>query len=182
MTSEPVPEVVTVYHFRFHAHFRELVDTFTDVHKAQRQFFEVSSDVRYMTHDFRGVHRGTAAQRDDSRPAWKELAASALLPCAQRSESGRLQLKKTSVSTPAAFSTEDLVCIAVAEQEAVSHDERTFGTISNHFIQRDGQRATAEADRFRKFVPQHVFSSLSNGFLVDQGVSTNCFRDGVTTP
>ncbi|MDI5058177.1 hypothetical protein MJL65_16405, partial [Salmonella enterica subsp. enterica serovar Montevideo] len=29
------------------------------------------------------------------------------------------------------------------EQEAVSHDERTFVAISNHFIQRDGQRATA---------------------------------------
>ena len=31
-------------------------------------------------------------------------------------------------------------------------------------------------------MPQHVFSSLSNGFLVDQVFRTNVFRDGVTTP
>ena len=31
-------------------------------------------------------------------------------------------------------------------------------------------------------MPQHVFSSLSNGFLVDQVLRTNVFRDGVTTP
>ncbi|CZW08214.1 Uncharacterised protein [Enterobacter asburiae] len=31
-------------------------------------------------------------------------------------------------------------------------------------------------------MPQHVFSSLSNGFLVDQVFWTNVFRDGVTTP
>src|SRR5690606_3607887 len=44
----------------------------------------------------------------------------------------------------------DLICVAVVEEETVSHDERTFVAISNHFIQRDWQRATAEVDRFRK--------------------------------
>ena len=67
-----------------------------------------------------------------------------------------------------------LISIAIVEQEAVSHDERTFVAISNHFIQRDWQGATAEVDRFRKFVPQHVFSSLSNGFLVDQIGRASC--------
>ena len=53
-------------HLGFDAHFRELVDTFTDIHKAQGQFFEVGFRMFvHDPHDFRRIHRGTAAQRDD---------------------------------------------------------------------------------------------------------------------
>nr|WP_241967328.1 hypothetical protein [Salmonella enterica] len=169
-------------HFRFHAHFRELVDTFTDVHKAQRQFFEVSFRMFvHDPHDFRGVHRGTTAQRDDYVRFEGVRQLSAFAHNAQ-SRVGFNFEEDFGFNASRFQHRGDLVCIAVVEQEAVSHDERTFVAISNHFIQRDGQRATAEVDRFRKFVPQHVFSSLSNGFLVDQVFRTNVFRDGVTTP
>ncbi|VXG76471.1 hypothetical protein CDS [Salmonella enterica subsp. enterica serovar Derby] len=132
-------------------------------------------------HDFRGVHRGTTAQRDNH--VWFEGVSQLSAFANNGKRRVGFNFEEDFGFNASRFQHRgDLVCIAVVEQEAVSHDERTFVAISNHFIQRDGQRTTAEVDRFRKFVPQHVFSSLSNGFLVDQVFRTNVFRDGVTTP
>ncbi|MNV08874.1 hypothetical protein D3C71_993510 [compost metagenome] len=132
-------------------------------------------------HNFRGIHWGTATQRDDH--VWFE-GVSQLSTFANNAQGWvSFNFEEDFSFNACCFKNRgDLVRIAVVEQETVSHDERTFVAISNHFIQRDWQGATAEVDRFRKFVPQHVFSSLSNGFLVDQVLRTNVFRDGVTTP
>ncbi|SAD43259.1 Uncharacterised protein [Enterobacter hormaechei] len=132
-------------------------------------------------HNFRGVHWGTATQCDDHIRFEGVRQFSAFTYNAQGWVS--FNFKEDFSFDASRFQNRgDLVCIAIVEQETVGHDERTFVAISNHFIQRDWQRAAAEVDRFRKFVPQHVFSSLSNGFLVDQVFWTNVFRDGVTTP
>ena len=132
-------------------------------------------------HDLRGVHRGTTTQRDNH--VWFEGVCQF---CTFTNDAqGRVSFyfeEDFSFNACCFQYGSDLISITIVEQEAVSHDERTFVAISNHFIQRDWQGATAEVDRFRKFVPQHVFSSLSNGFLVDQVFRTNVFRDGVTTP
>ncbi len=73
----------------------------------------------------------------------KELASSA--PCEQRKACRSVNFEEDFGFNASRFQHRgDLVCVAVVEQEArVSHDERTFVVISNHFIQRDGQRATA---------------------------------------
>ncbi|SAD78154.1 Uncharacterised protein [Enterobacter cloacae] len=132
-------------------------------------------------HDFRGIHWGTTTQGDNHI----RLEGVSQLSTFTHNAQGRVSFnfkEHFSFNASRFQHRGDLVSVAVVEQETVSHDERTFVAISNHFIQRDWQRATAEVDRFRKFVPQHVFSSLSNGFLVDQVFWTNVFRDGVTTP
>ncbi len=132
-------------------------------------------------HNFRGVHWGTATQCDDH--IWFEGVRQFSTFTYNAQGWVSFNFKEDFSFDASRFQNRgDLVCIAIVEQETVSHDERTFVAISNHFIQRDWQRAAAEVDRFRKFVPQHVFSSLSNGFLVDQVFWTNVFRDGVTTP
>ncbi|SAD62944.1 Uncharacterised protein [Enterobacter cloacae] len=132
-------------------------------------------------HNFRGVHWGTATQCDDHIRFEGVSQFSAFTYNAQGWVSFNFK-ENFSFDARSFQNRGDLVCITIVEQETVSHDERTFVAISNHFVQRDWQRAAAEVDRFRKFVPQHVFSSLSNGFLVDQVFWTNVFRDGVTTP
>ena len=170
------------HHLGFDAHFRELVDTFTDIHKAQRQFFEVGFRMFvHDPHDFRRIHRGTAAQGDDHVWFKGVRQVGTFTYDGQRRVSFNFE-EDFRLNTRSFQYGSDLIGIAVVEQEAVSHDQRAFVTIGNHFIQCDWQGATTEVDRFRKFVPQHVFSSLSNGFLVDQVFRTNVFRDGVTTP
>lgn len=113
-------------HFRFDTHFRELVDTFTDVHKAQRQFFEVSFRMFvHHPHDFRGVHRGTATQRNDH--VRFEGICQLCTFTDNRERRVRFHFKEHFSFNASRFQHRgDLVCITVVEQEAVSHDERTF--------------------------------------------------------
>ncbi len=132
-------------------------------------------------HDFRGVHRGTAAQRDD-HVRFEGVCQLSALTHHGKGRVGFHFKEHFSFNAGRFQHGGDLVSVTVVEQETVGHNERTFVAVGNHFVQRDRQGAAAEVDGFRKFVPQHVFSSLSNGFLVDQVLRTDVFRDGVTAP
>ena len=89
-------------------------------------------------HNFRSIHRGAAAQRDNH--VWFEGVGQ--LSAFTYDGQGRVSFnfKENFRFYASGFQhRSDLVCIAVVEQEAVGHDQRAFVTISNHFIQRDWQ-------------------------------------------
>ena len=89
-------------------------------------------------HDFRSVHRGTAAQRDDHIGFEGVSQLSTFANNGQRRVSFNFK-EHFSFNACRFQHRSDLVSVAVVEQEAVGDDQRTFVTIGNHFIQRDWQ-------------------------------------------
>ena len=132
-------------------------------------------------HDFRRIHRGAAAQRDNHVRFKAVHLLGAFTHDAQRRVS--LNFKEDFGFDTVRFQhARHLIGVAVVEQEAVGDDKGAFRTVGGHLFQRNRQRAAAEVDGFRKFMPQHVFCSLSHGFLVDKVFRSHVFRDGVTAP
>ncbi|VUS45122.1 hypothetical protein SB6422_05267 [Klebsiella huaxiensis] len=170
------------HHPGFDAHFREGVDTLADIHKAQRQLFEVGFRMLvHHPHDFRRIHRRSAAQGYD------DVGLEGVSQLCTFAHDGQRRVgfhfKEDFGFDARRFQHgSDLIRVSVVEQEAVGDDQCALMAIGDHFIQRDGQRAAAEIDGFRKFMPQHIFSSLCHGFLVDQMFRPDVFRDRVTAP
>ena len=127
------------HHFGFNPHFRELVDTFTDIHKAQRQLFEVGFRMFvHDPHDFRRVHRGAAAQGDNHVRFESVRQLSAFTDDGQSRVS--FHFKENFCFNASRFQYgSDLIRVAVVKQEAVGDDQRAFVTIGDHFVQSDWQ-------------------------------------------
>ena len=168
------------HELRLHPELRELVDALADVHEAQRQVLErdVGSLVHH-PHDLGGVHRRTAAERQDD--IGLEGIGEIQAPAHDRQRRvGRDLEKGFHLHAEVAQDADGLVDIAVVEQEAVGHDQAAL--VPAQVFQREGQAAPAEIDRARKFVAEHVLRPLGDHLAVQQVLRPDVFGDRVAAP
>ena len=130
-------------------------------------------------HDLGGVHRRTTTQSQD-HVRLEGVGHLGALTDDRQSRVSFYFVEHFHFHGHALQQANQLIGITVVEQEAVGDHHGAL--LAFQIAQSDRQRTTTEVNRFRKFVPQHIFSPFSDHLLVDQVLRTNVFGDGVTTP
>ena len=165
------------------AHVREGVDALADVHEAHRHVLKIDLGVLVQyPHDLCGVHRRTAADRDDDVGLEALHHLGAHLRAAERRVGS--DLAEGGVHNAHLVElTLDRLCVAVRVQEAVGDDEG-FLFIHNgaQLVESDGQTALLDIYLFRRSEPKHIVPPLGYGLDVQQVLDADVLVDRVAAP